>query len=482
MAAPGTIKLDTMSKTSLITIYFVFVVFLVAAAVIGVLGPKELHEEIHSAYDCEGGASRFEFDPVKCKGVDLSKKQEYSGTMGKVEPLHQYVMLVATIYNKKHSDYGVHKTLKTAVKLSGRSSKDDEWTLIKEHEHDREIKCKDNEEKCDPIVLLNTNELTEYTEYQTNVSFRWTSSEEVDFIGDVDFTFRRADKSFTLFEVVFRYVFLAFTLVGILEYSIYTRRYLDKSAWLTENKWIVYLLILLTCYNNPLFGLHLIFNGYFLPVLSSLLFVTFIAGIFLFWLIMIDGIYKENADQRSFMSFYFPKIVWAIVFWIGLAIYYSLTRLLEHDDPTFKASDLNHFKYYMGSIFAWIVIWAFWFFHILFRCWEELAVLRTPPARFRFFSFITVQVIFIATAGIVFSQIGPHYNSSASFLAFLALFNLYCYVIAFVYLPADNVFRDRDVRGPAPSAGRGPQYDSRDDVHIMRMDDEDIMMSDFHNL
>jgi len=64
----------------------------------------------------------------------------------------------------------------------------------------------------------------------------------------------------------------------------------------------------------------------------------------------------------------------------------------------------------------------------------------------------------VVMGGLVFGGIlGSSYNSAAEFTSYVALFNLYCYALAFVYLPSSGL------------VGTG-----RDRIGMVKLEDEDI--------
>jgi len=83
-----------------------------------------------------------------------------------------------------------------------------------------------------------------------------------------------------------------------------------------------------------------------------------------------------------------------------------------------------------------VVIYTFWLIFVLCRTCGDSRNLPFIHVRIRFFGVFTLIVTIIMISGIIFGAIGTRYNNSAEFLSFLSLFNLYCYTLAFVYLPA----------------------------------------------
>jgi len=82
--------------------------------------------------------------------------------------------------------------------------------------------------------------------------------------------------------------------------------------------------------------------------------------------------------------------------------------------------------------------------------------------RVKFFGLFTLLVILTVLGGLIFGGIfGSSYNNAAEFTSFLALFNLYCYTLAFVYLPSAGL------------VGTG----TRGRIGMVRLEDDDIVVS-----
>jgi len=188
-------------------------------------------------------------------------------------------------------------------------------------------------------------------------------------------------------------------------------------------------------YNNPFYPLELLVDGWFPIFLNRVLYASFIVLLLLFWLILFDGIRKE-ASQRTFKAFYLPKGILVGVVWIVGITVFTWTQLHEKDDPVFSTT--NDLPGYIGfQIFMLIllIIYIFWLVYATCRACGDMKTLPYLGIRIKFFGVFTLLVILTVVGALIFGY-GTQTNNAAEFLSFLALFNLYVYTLAFVYLPS----------------------------------------------
>jgi len=272
----------------------------------------------------------------------------------------------------------------------------------------------------------------QYSSYRFNVSFVITP--DINFVGDVIFSFTYVFHGYTLFELWFRFAFLIITFIVIISYSYRLKSFRWKE-WTFEQKWGAALLFALLAYDNPFYPLEIIASGFFPIFLNRILYASFIVLLLLFWLILFDGIRKE-ANQRDFKTFYLPKIILLILFWIAGVTVYTWAQLHQRSDPVYSsASELPGYIFFEVALLIFLIIYIFWLVYATCRACGDIKTLPYLGIRIKFFGVFTLLVILTVVGALIFGY-GSNLNSAAEFLSFLSLFNLYVYVLAFVYLPS----------------------------------------------
>jgi len=235
------------------------------------------------------------------------------------------------------------------------------------------------------------------------------------------------------FGFVFSFLIISFIVVIIYAHILRNFRWYD---WTLEQKWTTLLLFGLMAYNNPFYPLELLVDNWFPIFLNRLIYGTFLVMLFLFWLVMFDGIRFPEASQRRFVTFYLPKFILVGLFWVFAVTVFTWGQLQLLDNPTFQTPSNDPGFIAVSFFFLFLlVLYIFWIIGIVCRACGDQRILPLIHSRIRFFGAFTLLVTITVVIGVIYGAVGEP-NNSAEFLSFLSLFNLYCFTLAFVYLPA----------------------------------------------
>jgi hypothetical protein len=69
--------------------------------------------------------------------------------------------------------------------------------------------------------------------------------------------------------------------------------------------------------------------------------VSFLCFIFLFWLVLMDGLSHSDMRNVSLMSFYGPKAVLMTCVWFVVILSFTYVSLRESSDPLYTGLDKN---------------------------------------------------------------------------------------------------------------------------------------------
>jgi len=135
--------------------------------------------------------------------------------------------------------------------------------------------------------------------------------------------------------------------------------------------------------------------------------------------------------------------------------------LQQLQDPAFSGrSEMPGFLAFQIIVLILLIIYVFWLVYVVCRSCGDSKLLPYLGVRVKFFGIFTLLVMLVVIGGLIFGGIlGSSYNSAAEFTSYLALFNLYCYALAFVYLPSTGL------------VGTGTASDR---IGMIKLEDEDI--------
>eukprot|EP01091_Cochliopodium_minus_P012005 TRINITY_DN3544_c0_g1_i1.p1 TRINITY_DN3544_c0_g1~~TRINITY_DN3544_c0_g1_i1.p1 ORF type:complete len:497 (+),score=88.78 TRINITY_DN3544_c0_g1_i1:45-1535(+) len=427
-------KLHSLSKQGLIFSFMIFFCLFGINLLIGAFGPRVLEYQSISTWNCSEPLN--EYNSSKCNGVQLGKGSNWTGTIENMNKLNQQLFVIMQVQNK-NPKIGLEKNIVMFVEIHAKKDQNSEWVQrIIKTDHLKTITCPHKSSFCDSIILVH-EPFFSYSDYKFTLNVQNATQET--FIGDVVFKFGYASKKFTLFEFWCRFVYFLLTGVVLVAFYLHVRKY-SLADWTIEQKWVFALLFGLIAYDNPFFGLILLVDGWFPVMLDEILTGLFIVVLLLYWIVMVDALRKFDASERTFCSFYLPKLGFVIFFCINLLMVFMWTQISELKDPVQSHERGNVF--YIFLIIS-SVSYILWLAYLLIRVSMDSNV-PLLGVKIKFFGVFTVFIIMVTFIGIIFQLLGPSLNSSSQYLGFLSLFNLYVYMLAFVYLPSSSFFGNLD--------------------------------------
>lgn len=130
---------------------------------------------------------------------------------------------------------------------------------------------------------------------------------------------------YTFYELIFRYSCLALSCIAFLIFFIFTRCKQPFSDWQTEQKWILFVLLLLICFNNPLYIFEYFSKNWIFTFLNINLRSTYICVLLFSILIFTHSMYVIPIE-RTFFKFYALKSGIVGTFWIVLVTCFTYLR------------------------------------------------------------------------------------------------------------------------------------------------------------
>eukprot|EP00922_Rhytidocystis_sp_ex-Travisia-forbesii_P042989 GHVS01064251.1.p1 GENE.GHVS01064251.1~~GHVS01064251.1.p1 ORF type:complete len:730 (+),score=115.88 GHVS01064251.1:84-2192(+) len=330
---------------------------------------------------------------------------------------------------------------------------------------------------CDPIVVIDNfpRLAQQFGSYQIGVQLT-SQKQKLGWMGDTLFEVKVKNENFAIFQSVALFGFLTAALVTIV-FFLYHLRIVPFPVWSDEQRWTVLLLGGLVGFNDPLFVLSFVKNYSILSLISSLLRASFFCVLFVFWLILLEGISMLESKQGGGRR----KCAFAVVLWVSSSGYFIAQHAQSYRDPFFGQTgdwSLGLLPCYVALILC-LVVYLWWLARLLAKGCRELRLL---PYRYKVLYASTVLVILLTVSAFVSGALGPSVSSAAGFIAFRGLLNLYVIFLAILFLPVQSdriaVYKHDDLDDAAEAAGMmrqtyGRAMENTDDASTGESEDDE---------
>ncbi|KAK4881924.1 hypothetical protein RN001_005243 [Aquatica leii] len=404
----------------------------------------------------------------------------------------QQMWLICKLTTNNNDDETFDKSFQISVTVDGLTDEHKPISIVRSHNsknRTRHLKCVNQD--CEEFIVLHLGYL-EYAHYIVTV--RFSDLESIHhryYIKQLTFYFKTYNPAFTQIEIWFRFIFLISTFIIACWFSHTLRKYL-MFDWSIEQKWLSVLLPLLIFYNDPVFPMIFLINSWIPGMIDAIGQTTFLCGLLLFWLCVYHGI-RQN--ERRFLSFYFPKLFIVAMLWIPPIIMATWEKCNELNDPTYNHMVDAH-NFYNLKVFFFIagVIYLTYLSMLVLKAYTELRSMPFFDKRLKFLTLLMLFVLIISfiITGLRFgvgilednfvAQLSTKYSSSAHFMSFYGLLNLYVYTMAYVYSPDNGEIYESTLTKDNPSFSMindsdedvifGSDEESRKPLNRTRNDDD----------
>eukprot|EP00164_Ancoracysta_twista_P003010 GFYU01004011.1.p1 GENE.GFYU01004011.1~~GFYU01004011.1.p1 ORF type:complete len:665 (+),score=159.46 GFYU01004011.1:232-2226(+) len=377
----------------------------------------------------------------------------YYGYVTDVTPYNQMLLLYMAPNNRLYRETGLEKTIHYDISIHGTNQDDGnpkDWDLIAEYKNlSKKFVCEDTRPSCEPMLIMEQSVSSGHKVFEAKVTILHTT-EELFWVGDIQFTFFYVDDTFTDYELSFVYCFLMPNLFFAVWYMTACKRH---QHWTGEPKWIAILLCAMFGLNNPFYAVVPFVGGKDAEFFYAFFLFLFFAVLLTFWLMMVDSYGKPEEKQKSY-RFYLPKVLITFLYYLLTLIGFGM--LLNDQGNTVPYGELMGFFYFIGIL---------WFFAFIYYIARTMGVLPIMPQyrsqRFRVFCSFTFFIAVALCMGLLYGVLSTGTHSYQVFV-YYALINLYIYTVAFLYMPIGNlsVAAPRDPNAPIPMRGLRPPSSS----------------------
>ena len=252
--------------------------------------------------------------------------------------------------------------------------------------------------------------------------------------------------AFNDMQLSFRYIYLFVAIVLLVVWLVMMRR-LEFSQWPFEQRGVLFLLIGLIFFNNPLFALHLFAESWFWTFLDEFFQILFVCLLFFFWFGWVEQVrfgYTQSEPQRAWMWYLKAAVVIAYGVSASVVAYWLDIKLNRSSELAGLAGVIVF--YYFACLFCaaalvWVMIGGV--LHI------PSGVSKQPhlEVRYLYLALPTTLVAVSMLVGVFSGTFGPFNRTSVSFMYFFGLFNAYVYLLAFGFFPGVlDIGRDFEVQ------------------------------------
>jgi len=436
-------KMDVTSYKYFAIYISIALIALIVAIIVGAAGPQVYESQTWSAYDCPNGEHIW--NPNTCNGVDLrDSTQKWEMILPSMHIYNKVWILDCKPWKWQNTTGEVTTTIKVSVTLYGSDDYNTgpakvpvgTWHEIRLDDiHTEDLTCEDDDLDCETFLLIDEQYMN-YEFYYVEISL--PRSEGNSYVGDVEFKLSRYTKEFGDMELSYRTIFLALTIIALILYIARLRktRFFD---WSFEQKSVLFLLIALIFYNDPLYGFTFLAKGWFFEFLNSIYETLFISLLLLFWLVVIDKIRMDQLRLEPSILHIVQLIVIGIYAILTLSLF-AWARIRASEDPVYSErggiTGLLVLFWLISAIYGGIIIWLI-----------VLVVMTIPVVnskkylmnRFVFIGVPTVICIASVIVGIFTGTLGPFNRNSLGFVYFLTLYNVYVFLLVAGTWPVDDV-------------------------------------------
>jgi MFS family permease len=301
----------------------------------------------------------------------------------------------------------------------------------------RIITCPQGRQACTPLMVFHEPSVR-YRTYLLIINI-WNQEEQASkffYAPKATVTFNYVNSRFSVFEVVYRYVFLAVTFAFLIVFLFLTRLRQPFSHWHTEQRWMVLLLFLLFLFNNPLYIFQFFTSNWLFVFLNIIFRISFVA-MFLFSLLVFTHAMITKPSERG-MSFYTPKIFLVATMWGVFLVTFIYARLTSLSDPSYSiVNDFPYYKFVLSFLMTLVCIYVLWLLYFIIRGLSLMQERTQYSMKFRVVWGMTLLIIVAAALVYVSLNAFGKATTALSFVAFQVLFNFYTYLLAFLFLPSN---------------------------------------------
>lgn len=468
------VRMDSMGPWHFTAVFFSGLILLVIAMIVGWTGPQVLIMKPASPdgenvvlYDTN---QLCKVDPSNVPIIPISRCWSHYFLFNSRWTQYFDIQMLGTRFDTNSALPVVNQRIPLQITWYGLEANTNplsDWKLIYSGNTSRSISCAESNTVCDPILLFRTNSVP-YERYFVRVAipdnFPSSTLQQLPIaLSAVTFNIRYRSADFAMFELGFKATFLVISFIVFFVFLIYTgldcgcgkyffcfnRNAVGLNFQRQQGvNWLLTLQLGLILFNEPLLWMRYYArdDAGVLSYLSVGGQLTFVAILLAYWLVE-WGLIKSNPNRIAFSNpcrFYCPKLSTIFVYWILAIAVYGWILVKQQEDPLFDwvayANDtINGHEGSNARLF--LIVWSALMavLYLSYLTWlivRSLTVLCsfTQGEKYLFsLHFLVLVATGLGLAG--GAMYGVEVNNSFDFMFFNALYNIYVYILVYLYTP-----------------------------------------------
>ena len=416
---------DSSNKRLMLILLFLSLILLLALNITAAYLVPEVLINIEGLDKCPGNFSTFR---GFCHKMEFQENNKWISYISNIGPKNQFLMIGGEAVRdqaKADREHNFELDFKVEIKSVELENGDEtELSNINQNlDHKMEVKCNKNQIYCanNIFLLIYPKEKVEVYKIEIEINIPMDFK---DGIKSIYFFANMVDPKYTNFLLILRYTCLVISVFfGILYFKFYFS--IENSLLTFEHKFIFLLSICLIFFNDPFYALTILKSEFSLTLLSNFFVIGFISILILFWIVMIQRMYKESVMITSNLlnkkNIFFSFIIFCLLMSVSM-----IANVFSRFYPGFhlNAEYPLVFEFLIFVVFGILIFLAILFIYStykIFISWNKLI----PRHKFFFlFSFYFIVVLFFMIANGLYQS----YESSGVKILMLFLLNNF-YVI-----------------------------------------------------
>lgn len=419
-------RLFSLNKQCFIGILFGVVFFYLTTIFVGISGPPIISSTTFNASRILLNDASLPVGPYMLNTPTLSAFNQ-----------QLWISMQLNLDNQSYESF--HQTVNISINVFTVNEDASSMSGLKYFTRTRNYMC-NGELLCDTIAIMHFGYLP-YSKMQIEISFDGIEMPPTG-VPDIIFDVKTFNLEFTTYEIWFRFslLILTFLVTSLFAHSLRKTRLHD---WTIEQKWTCILLCLLLFYNDPIFPIKFIVTSWIPALVDSIVQVTFLSALLLFWLCVHHSLL---CSDRPFLAFYVPKFIICGALWIISVLIYCWQQYHEIADPTYQyKTDMANYLILKIFFGFFIGLYLLYLGYLLVQGCIELHNKPYMYLRLKFISAFTacISIISLLVVAVryrteIFDDnfIAPTSTNDGNSLEYVALYGLingYIYTLAFVY-------------------------------------------------
>eukprot|EP00347_Sterkiella_histriomuscorum_P006317 403353220 len=237
-----------------------------------------------------------------------------------------------------------------------------------------------------------------------------------------------------------KYVFVFATLLATILYYKSISHFQMEDLGLIQ-KWVFVLLVQLLFFDDPFYSMRSLFPYNSYSIIYSFSQATFLAMILFFWLVVVHSISSNEIINIDEKRFYLPKIILCLGIWVVLMISNTYLNLQQINDPSFYWRD-DVGSFYSSLQICSVVLFLLYSSYFVIVAYVAFFQIKEMKKSYKFSLYMTFGVILFCISIMLFNGYRQTQNDTVMFVAFYAMFNIYMFIIAYLYSPSVDSLED----------------------------------------